>query len=89
MGADAYSERMDCFRSGREGPEGPTALEVELDGLPGGAADPPKKSRPRSESAALFCLGGDTPFGGGGRALEVSVVLGRMGGSGTSPNRST
>ena len=88
MGAEAYNESIDCLRSGLEGTVGPDGVEAELDGLPdvvdGG---PPKKSRPSKESAALACLGGAEAFGGAVR-LGISVVLGLVGGSGTSPNRS-
>ena len=62
------------------------ALEGLTDGAEGGA---PKKSKPRRESPCFCCLGGAaTSFGGGGRTLGVSVVLGRAGGVGISPNRS-
>lgn len=90
FGAEAYSDRIDCFRSGLEGAVEPPGVDAELDGLPleddGG---PPKKSRPSSESAAFVDFGGPEDFGGGIRLLGVSVVLGLAGGSGTSPNRST
>ncbi len=90
LGAEAYSERMDCFRSGREGVVEPAGVDAELEDLPieedGG---PPKKSRPSSESAALVCLGGPEDLGGGSRLPRLSVVLGLAGGSGTSPKRST
>lgn len=81
---------MDCLRSGLEGPAGTLGVEDELDGLGGGMdCGPPKKSRPSNESAAFCCLGGAGLSGGGARAPGVSVVLGRAGGTGTSPKRST
>jgi len=90
LGAEAYRERMDCFRSGLDCAVDPVGVDAELDGLPieedGG---PPKKSRPNNESAALVCLGGPEDIGGGSRLPGVSVVLGLTGGSGTSPKRST
>ncbi len=77
------------MRSGREGPEDVAGVDVALDGLPDGADDgPPKKSSPNNESAGFDCLGG-AEFFGGGRPPVTSVVLGRAGGAGTSPNRST
>ena len=89
-GAEEYKERMDCLRSGLEGAVGPLGVDVALDGL---AEDveggPPKKSSPRRESPC-FCgfAGAAGAFGGGSRTLGVSVVLGRAGGAGTSPNKS-
>ena len=89
-GLAAYRERIDCLRSGLEGPAGIFGVEDELDGLAGGIdCGPPKKSRPSNESAAFCCFGGAGFSGGGARAPAVSVVLGRAGGSGISPNRST
>ena len=89
MGAAAYKERIDCLRSGLDGTAGPDGVEAELDGLPEVAdGEPPKKSRPSNESAALTCLGGAGAFGGAARP-GTSVVLGLAGGSGTSPKRST
>ena len=56
-GADAYSERMDCFRSGREGTFEEGLVAAALDGLPGALDDAdPKKSKPRRESPVLFCF---------------------------------
>ena len=83
---------MDCLRSGRDGTEAAPGVEDALAGLTDAAAGgPPKKSRPKRESPGFVCLGGGgaaAGFGGGGRALGVSVVLGRAGGVGTSPNKS-
>lgn len=82
---------MDCLRSGLEGPATLPGVEVVLEGpaeeAVGGA---PKKSNPRSESPCFCCFGGagTAAFGGGGRVLGVSVVLGRAGGVGMSPNKS-
>ena len=67
----------------------PAGVEAELDGLAdvaGGGA--PKKSRLRRESEAFVGFGAVAGLGGGGLALGTSVVLGRTGGDGTSPNRS-
>ena len=89
-GAEAYKERIDCLRSGREGPVVVTGVDATLDGLPeevGGG--PPKKSSPNNESAGFDCLDGAAFLGGGGRPPATSVVLGLTGGAGTSPNRST
>ena len=82
---------MDCFKSGLEGAVMLPGVEAALEGL---AEDveggPPKKSRPRSESPCFCCFGGAAEaFGGGGRVFGVSVVLGRAGGVGMSPNKST
>lgn len=90
-GAEEYKERMDCLRSGLDGAIEPPGVDVALDGL---AEDveggPPKKSNPRSESPC-FCgfEGAAAALGGGGRWFGVSVVLGRAGGVGMSPNKST
>lgn len=63
---------------------------VALDGRPEGADDgPPKKSRPKRESAGFDDLGGGAVLDGKGRVLGVSVVLGLAGGAGMSPNMST
>ena len=62
------------------------ALEGLVEEEEGGA---PKKSKPKSESPCFCCFGGADAFGGGARTLGVSVVLGRAGGVGTSPKRST
>ena len=51
-------------------------------------AGPPKKSRPRSESAGFVALGGACCPGGGGLAPTVSVVVGLAGGVGSSPSMS-
>lgn len=89
LGADAYRERMDCLRSGLDGPVEPSGLELTLEGRAGpedGAL--PKKSSPRSESPCFVCrvVVGIALLGCGG-VLELSVVLGRTGGAGaSSPN---
>ena len=88
FGAEAYKDKMDCLRSGLEGPVEPTGVDDTLGGLTPVVDEPPKKSSPSSESAALEGLGGAVALGGGGRAPGVSVVLGLAGGSGTSPKRS-
>ena len=89
FGAEAYKERIDCFKSGLDGTFEFAGLDDELDGrFTEAAGGPPKKSSPNSESDALTGFGGAACFGGG-RAPGVSVVLGRAGGFGTSPKRST
>lgn len=89
-GAEEYNERIDCLRSGLEGAVVPPGVDVALDGLAEDVEDgTPKKSNPRRESPC-FCgfARVAAAFGGGGRTLGVSVVLGRAGGVGTSPNKS-
>ena len=88
FGAEAYNDKMDCLRSGLEGPVEPAGVDDTLGGLIPAVDGPPKKSSPNSESAALEGLVGAVALGGGGRAPGVSVVLGLAGGSGTSPKRS-
>lgn len=47
-----YNERIDCFRSGLEGPL--AGVEVALEGLEGGfGCPPPKKSNPSNDSVGL------------------------------------
>ena len=84
----AYNDNIDCFRSGRDGTFVPEGVDAALAGLAFGALGPPKKSRPRSESEALVGLAIGGAFVGGGCEPAGSVVLGRAGGVGTSPNRS-
>jgi hypothetical protein len=61
-GVDAYRDRIDCFRSGRDCPLAPPA-PVVLAGRGGAAAASPKKSSPRSESLVLVVFGGaGSPF---------------------------
>lgn len=97
FGAVAYSERIDCFRSGRESP----VCEVDVGAvLPGRLAGVdwllPKKSKPSNESAGFVCFAAAAGCaelgGGGGRATAVGpVVLGRAGGliASSSPKKST
>lgn len=87
-GFEAYSERMDCLRSGLEGAA--EAAGPVLDGLAGcDAGPPPKKSSPSSESPAFVCLGGAaSAFGGAERTFEGGPVLGRGGAGVSSPKRS-
>lgn len=82
---------MDCLRSGREEAAEAPGVDVALGGLSDVAeGGPPKKSKPSNESPGFCCLGGAAvAFGRGGRVVGGSVVLGRAGGVGTSPNRST
>jgi len=90
LGAEAYKDRMDCLRSDRPGTPG-VPTDAALDGRAGGAdCVPPKKSRPSNDSPGLFCFGGAAgALTGGGRAETAgSVVTGRGGCDGSSPNRS-
>jgi len=74
-GFAAYSDRIDCLRSGLDGAD--AAAGPVLDGRAGCAFDPPpKKSSPSSESPALFCFGG-AACGGPARAATGGPVLGR------------
>jgi hypothetical protein len=91
FGAEAYSERIDCFRSGLD-------WVVELNGLDGPLDDLsfdcelPKKSRPSNESPGLVGLvaAGAAGVLVTGFELGISAVLGLTGGVGvSSPNRST
>lgn len=54
-GLEAYRDKMDCFKSGRDCTPGVAAA---LEGRFGGGAESPKKSRPSRESAGFVCLGG-------------------------------
>lgn len=73
-GFDAYSAKMDCFRSGREGV---AAAGPVLEGRAGCAGAVPRKSSPNNESPALVCLGG-AGSALGGTAVEIGgPVLGR------------
>jgi hypothetical protein len=88
FGAEAYSESIDCFRSGLELVVEFKGLEAPLDGL-SFDCELPKKSRPSNESPGLVDLVAAgvlvTDF-----ELGISAVLGLMGGVGvSSPNRST
>jgi len=77
---------MDCLRSGLDEPSEPSGLELALEGRTGAVdAALPKKSSPRSESPCLGCrvIEGIALLGCVG-LLELSVVLGRTGGSGLS-----
>lgn len=89
LGAEAYNDKMDCFRSGRDGPDEPSALPEALKGTSAGAeGGPPKKSKPNSESPCFAgALVGTEAFGGGARD-DGSVVLGLAGGVGISPRMS-
>jgi hypothetical protein len=88
-------ERIDCLRSGLDGPVEPAGFEAALDGLPGGVriVNRQKKSKPSKESPGFVCLNGAAGARegrGGGLAACASVVLGRAGGGGvSSSNRST
>lgn len=70
----AYSERMDCFRSGRDCVP-PRGVPVVLAGLGGAVVSPPKKSSPRRESFVLVAFGGaGPPFGGTFDAVGPAVL---------------
>jgi hypothetical protein len=88
LGAVAYNDRIDCFRSGLED----IGFEAALEGLP--AVDdggPPKKSSPSNDSP---CLAGRCIAAGGptlvGFVSGISAVLGLIGGAMglSSPKRS-
>lgn len=84
-GFDAYRDKIDCFKSGREGPL-PATVGL-LEGLAGGAdVGPDRKSSPSNESAGCF----GCALGGGGAVCVGGPVLGRAGAEiGLSPNKST
>jgi len=74
-GFEAYSDKMDCLRSGLDGA---AAVGPVLDGRVGAADDPPpRKSSPSNESPALCCLGGAVSAFGGPLAATGGPVLGR------------
>lgn len=87
LGVEAYSDKMDCLRSGLDGaaeaPAGPV-----LEGRAGGAELPPRKSRPNSESPAFVCFGGAASALGGGARAAGGPVLDRGGAGVASPKRS-
>lgn len=60
---------MDCFRSGRDVPDGAPPKPVVLAGREGGAGSEPRKSSPKSE--LLFA---GVAFGGAGAALGGTFV---------------
>lgn len=87
-----YSDKIDCFRSGRDIPVGAAGVdEVLLGRLEAGGWVLPKKSSPSNESPG-FCAFGCADcvcLGGGGARGAGSVVLGRAGGAMmSSANRS-
>jgi hypothetical protein len=90
FGDEAYSESIDCFRSGLELVVKLNGLDAPLDGL-SFDCELPKKSRPSNESPGLVGL---VTTGAAGVLvtdfeLGISAVLGLMGGVGvSSPNRS-
>jgi hypothetical protein len=74
-GFEAYSDRIDCLRSGLDAA---AAAGPVLDGRAGGAEDdPPRKSNPNNESPALFCFGGAVSGLEGPLAPTGGPVLGR------------
>ena len=90
FGAEAYSESIDCFRSGLEVLLEPSGLEPALDGLSVDCGLP-KKSKPSNESPGRVGLAtaGAAVVLFTGFDLETSVVLGLAGTTGvSSPNRS-
>jgi hypothetical protein len=66
FGADAYSERIDCFRSALDGAAGAFVDPISLEGRAGGAGELLKKSSPRRLSAGFVCFGGAGAALGGG-----------------------
>ena len=86
-GGFAYSDRIDCFKSGRDIPVELPGVEEVLAGRLEGGWGSPKKSSPSNESPGLFCFGGAGCWGGATRGVG-SVVLGRAGGAISSPNKS-
>lgn len=88
-GGFAYSDKIDCFRSGRDSPVALDGVEEVLVGRLVEGLVSPKKSSPSNESPGLFGFGAAGCWLGGGAARGVgSVVLGRTGGAISSPNRS-
>lgn len=88
LGAVAYNDRIDCFRSGLE----EIGFEAALEGLPAfDDGSPPKKSSPSNDSP---CLAGRCIAAGGptllGFVFGMSAVLGLIGGAMglSSPKRS-
>ena len=89
FGVEAYNERIDCLRSGREGPDEPRAFPEALEGLSAGAEGGlPKKSRPNNESPCFACGFVGTEAIGGAAREGGPVVLGLTGGFGISPSMS-
>jgi hypothetical protein len=85
----AYRDKIDCLRSGRDIPVGAAGVDAVLVGrLPADGWALPKKSRPSSESLGLCVLGGAGCACLGGARGVGSVVLGRVGGEISSPNKS-
>jgi hypothetical protein len=74
-GFEAYRDNIDCLRSGLDGAA--LAAGPVLDGRAGcDAGPPPRKSKPNSESPALFCFGASAR--GGAVLLDVGgPVFGR------------
>jgi len=90
FGAEAYSDRIEFFKSALPGAApGVLSPEAAEDGLGGADCDPPKKSNPSKLSFGRVCLGGAAgAFCGGALLTAGSVVLG-LAGSTISPNKST
>src|SRR5437879_4922457 len=85
-GAEAYRDRIDCFKSGLDCAPGVAAA---LDGRAGACASP-KKSSPSNESAGFVCFGGaGSDFGGGLDATGAALfALGGDSALSSSPKRS-
>ncbi len=75
---------MDCLKSGRDCTPGAAAA---LEGLFGGGAAVPKKSKPSNESAGFVCFGGAGSAFGAGLVAVGAVVL-ALGGGVSSAKRS-
>lgn len=84
-GFDAYRDRMDCLRSGRDGA---AAAGPVLEGRAGCAGVLPRKSKPNNESPAFACFGGAVSAFGGAALAAGGPVLGRGGAGVSSPKRS-
>ena len=85
FGAEEYNDNIDCFKSGLEEPEDNPPSEALVGRAAEVDAPPPKKSKPRSDSPGLLCLGGAlSAFGGTARNAAGSIVFGRGGAMGES-----
>lgn len=88
-GGFAYSDKIDCFKSGRDNPVALAGVEEVLFGRLAEGLVSPKKSSPSNESPGLLGFGGAGCWLEGGATRGAgSVVLGRTGGAMSSPNRS-
>lgn len=87
-GAEAYRDRIDCFRSGRDWPP-MAAVPVVLAGRGGAAGVLPRKSRSNKESLAVVALAGaGAALGGGAWATAEGPAVLARGGRSSPPMRS-